>query len=196
MSDIAWRLRTSNKIGYFATLENVFSKEEIEKIKTQAFKFELEEGRVFNKTLPENPRISKIRWFYPDDETNWVYKKMVDLIHLVNNQVFNINLYGMQLLQYTTYNHEELGFYGPHIDTENITENNLTRKLSFSIQLSDVDDYEGGELVVGVGHQPQTMDKNIGSVHFFLSDIVHEVKPVTKGERHSLVGWIVGPPKV
>jgi PKHD-type hydroxylase len=193
---VAWRLRTSNEIGYFATLENVFSKDEIEKIKTQALKFELEEARVFNKVQTEKPRISKIRWFQPDDETNWVYKKMVDLIHLVNNQVFNMNLYGMEPLQYTTYNHEELGFYGPHIDTAHILEGNLARKLSFSVQLSDVGDYEGGELVVGVDHKPKTMDKNIGSVHFFLSDIVHEVKPVTKGERHSLVGWIVGPPKV
>ena len=33
-----------------------------------------------------------------------------------------------------------------------------------------------------------------GDMIFFTSGMEHRVAPVTKGTRHSLVGWFVGPP--
>ena len=65
------------------------------------------------------------------------------------------------------------------------------RKISFSIQLSDPDDYEGGELLLNHGNDC-VVSKTKGSMTLFPSFTVHEVKPVTKGIRYSLVGWVVG----
>jgi PKHD-type hydroxylase len=38
------------------------------------------------------------------------------------------------------------------------------------------------------------MKKEQGTLITFLPSILHEVKPVTKGRRYSLVGWITGKP--
>ena len=37
------------------------------------------------------------------------------------------------------------------------------------------------------------LPKEQGKLILFPSYVLHEVKPVTKGERYSLVAWITGP---
>lgn len=74
--------------------------------------------------------------------------------------------------------------------------NGFFRKLTFSIQLSDPSEYEGGDLIIDVGFYPTTASKVLGDAIFFLPDAVHEAKPVTKGSRHVLVGWVSGPATV
>ena len=54
------------------------------------------------------------------------------------------------------------------------------------------DDFEGGEFEI------QTTEKNVvelkkKDVIIFHADTPHRVTPVTKGVRHSLVGWTQGP---
>lgn len=66
-----------------------------------------------------------------------------------------------------------------------------TRKLSFSLQLTDGDTYQGGDLLfsdrLAEGY------RNQGSVVIFPSIVLHEVTPVYRGIRHAIVGWIHGP---
>ena len=38
------------------------------------------------------------------------------------------------------------------------------------------------------------MNKDQGTLILFPSYVLHEIKPVTKGERNSLVTWITGKP--
>ena len=65
-----------------------------------------------------------------------------------------------------------------------------TRKISMSLMLND--DYEGGELeIMDTPPQPKW---GVGQMVFFPSYQYHEVKPVTKGTRYSLVLWFLGPP--
>ena len=53
------------------------------------------------------------------------------------------------------------------------------------------DDFEGGDLeIFGV----PTPKLETGSMIFFPSFIAHEVTPVTKGTRYSLVLWFLGTP--
>jgi len=63
----------------------------------------------------------------------------------------------------------------------------LDRTLTIVIQLSDPKDYDGGELIV----EGKTMDKEQGSVltHDPMKDW-HEVMPVTRGVRYTLVIWL------
>ena len=70
----------------------------------------------------------------------------------------------------------------------------LVRKLSFSIQLSDPDDYEGGnlQLLDEGGSNYLVQDREDVSV-LFDSRTQHRVLKVTKGTRKSIVGWVVGP---
>ena len=66
---------------------------------------------------------------------------------------------------------------------------NQTRKISLSLLLND--DYEGGELEV-FPHGPMSLSK--GTMVFFPSFQAHQVHPVTKGTRYSLVVWFIGNP--
>ena len=68
-------------------------------------------------------------------------------------------------------------------------ETDRTRKLSLSLLLND--DYEGGELEV-FPNAPMKRPK--GTMIFFPSFQCHQVHPVTKGTRYSLVMWFSGKP--
>ena len=63
-----------------------------------------------------------------------------------------------------------------------------------SIQLSDENEYDGGELEIkGSGDQSTTAGKSLGATVVFDSKVTHRAKPVTKGERIVMVGWAAGP---
>ena len=70
----------------------------------------------------------------------------------------------------------------------------LGRKLSFAMQLSDPDDYEGGnvQLLDEAGNSYMAPRKK-GCIMLFDSRTQHRVLKVTKGIRKSIVGWTVGP---
>jgi PKHD-type hydroxylase len=122
----------------------------------------------------------------------FLYQKLCTAIHHVNITNFNKILYGIEPLQYAEYDSKYSGFYGVHPDARN-TDDALTRSLSFSMQLSAPEEYEGGELLVYDGNTTYTANKKYGSITFFDSRMFHEVTPVTSGFRKSLVGWILGP---
>lgn len=139
-------------------------------------------------------RISPISWLYSDDAENfWIFEKIVKAIEQTNNEFFNYDLQEMESLQFTVYDSEEKGFYGKHIDTDHNPTRGGIRKLSLSIQLSDPQDYEGGDLLLYFGENSTKLSKSQGSGTFFPSYTLHEVTPVTKGIRYSLVAWVTGP---
>jgi PKHD-type hydroxylase len=202
MTPIAWKLRSTEQIHKFVTVDSVFSNEEIDLIKQHAVT--LEEKPPFVSTLDPNMpnkinnsiRQCQVKWIEPVEECKWLFQRLVDVIQKVNGEVFNFNLYGIQSLQYTIYKEEDQGFYSPHRDAKITADNGFVRKLSFSLQLTDPSEYEGGKLILDTEFDEKTASKNFGSINFFPSDLLHEVKPVTKGCRHVLVGWVVGPPLV
>jgi PKHD-type hydroxylase len=137
-------------------------------------------------------RISPVSWIRSDvDENRWIWEKIAGAVNNINNQFFNYDLREIQSLQFTAYDAEEEGFYGKHIDM--MYKSNGTRKLSLSVQLSNSEDYEGGNLLLHTGEDPLTLPKTRGTGLFFPSYSLHEVTPVTKGLRYSLVAWFLGP---
>ena len=75
-----------------------------------------------------------------------------------------------------------------HLDAGSM---NSTRKLSFSVQLSDPDGYRGGDLVFPI--DGATGSRVRGSLTVFSALTMHEVLPVISGQRLALVGWLHGP---
>jgi hypothetical protein len=74
------------------------------------------------------------------------------------------------------------------------------RKLSMTVNLTDPDEYSGGEFQIDRGpHYSEDRYYNVeeikprGSIIVFPSFVYHQVTPVTKGERKSLVMWTLGP---
>jgi PKHD-type hydroxylase len=152
---------------------------------------------IKNPNIGNVPRIrqSVIKWIELNPDTNWLYKKLISQIHKVNQENFDYILKFVENLQFTEYNEGQQGFYSKHDDCGNSSrlENFVDiRKLSFTIQLSNPEDYEGGELVF-YDSKEFNAPKTKGTIIFFQSNILHEVKPVKKGTRHALVSWVQGP---
>ena len=66
------------------------------------------------------------------------------------------------------------------------------RKLSICIQLSDPEEYKGGEFQFKSLDSP-TNYKTKGSILVFPSYNEHQITEITSGTRYSLVGWMEGP---
>jgi PKHD-type hydroxylase len=135
-------------------------------------------------------RDSQISWLQPHDGLHWAYRRLTDIILDLNSKFFKFDIYGfIEGLQFTSYKFPS-GKYDKHVDRGL---NMNVRKLSLSVQLSDPKSYQGGELLLHDAANPITISKEQGKLILFPSYVLHEVKPVTKGERYSLVAWITGP---
>lgn len=180
-----------DKVEEWAFNEEILTKEDCEKIIELGKKAHLEKAKVFGDDIDLTTiRDSYVSWLYPNVELQPYYRRLTDFITDLNNRYFKFDLYGfIEGLQFTYYKAPG-GFYGKHLDRGL---NGLTRKLSFVIQLSDPAEYEGGELLLHLGAEPTKIKKKRGYMAVFPSYSLHEVSPVTKGERYSLVGWITGP---
>jgi hypothetical protein len=85
-----------------------------------------------------------------------------------------------ELKRYTTND-----FFGKHHDGYYSLDHGLDRKLTFSLQLSDVTDYDAGEFnIIGKKHKLSQ-----GSVICFPSYFTHDVTRITNGTRWALIGW-------
>ena len=175
-----------DQINLYAFWNNAFSKEECQTIINIA----KNKGLIKAKTSEESDvRDSKISWLYPVDGMDWVFRRVTDITLNLNERFFKFNLFGInEGFQFTNYEAPS-GKYGKHVDRGM---NMPVRKLSISIQLTNPEEYDGGELKLYDGEEETIMSKEQGTLIIFPSYVLHEVMPVTKGERNSLVTWVTG----
>jgi len=154
-------------------------------------------GKTGGDTMELELRKSGIKMHEYTAETSWIFERLNDAIEKGNSHFFRFNLVGYDYLQYTEYKapDEKYGYhtdmpYGPNHSLEK----HLMRKLSFSLILSEPSDYEGGEFEFMIeSDKPWPIPQTRGDLIMFPSWLLHEVKPVTRGIRKSLVGWVLGP---
>ena len=157
-----------------------------------------------NVGVVKRKRETNLKWISLDKNSNWLFKKIIQCINETNANNYGYILRFLGDLQFLEYTSQTKGFYSKHNDCGNRfgIENFVgIRKLSFTIQLSDSNDYEGGELKFYTGKKSiytnkaegDTAKKDKGTIIFFPSHVLHEVTPVTKGIRYSLVSWVQGP---
>ena len=106
----------------------------------------------------------------------------------INRHQWNYDIRGIQDIQIAHYT--EGGHYDWHTDTTPPDENNIQRKLSGVLMLSDPNDYEGGVLEIKDSEMPPLKQ---GMLIVFPSFMKHRVTKVTKGNRFTAVAWAVGP---
>jgi len=78
--------------------------------------------------------------------------------------------------------------YGRHID--NAFMSSGRSDLSFTVFLSEKNQYEGGELLIENLNAENEFKLNLGEILIYPSTYLHSVKEVQKGERLACVGWI------
>jgi|TARA_R100000482_G_scaffold119258_1_gene63784 PKHD-type hydroxylase len=160
--------------------------------KRQAFTIDPKLGPVAR----DEWRKSKIIWL----NENWIYKELLKYISLANkNAGYNFVLKEAEPIQYTRYDSDN--YYHWHIDQTLESNKSDSRKMSICINLTDPDEFEGGDFWVSKPHVVADKTEKIrldfmrkrGSAVVFPSFVFHRVAPVTKGTRHSLVCWVRGP---
>lgn len=177
----------SDKTENWAYKDNLFTPEECLQI-IAIGNSKLEKAKTMGET--NGVRESEIAWLYGKD-IEFAFRRVTDCILDINNQFFNFDLFGLaEGFQFTKYD-APTGHYGMHIDK---VFNGVVRKLSLTIQLSAPEDYEGGELALQFEKEPKFMPKELGKMIVFPSYTLHEVRPITKGTRYSLVAWVTGKP--
>jgi len=184
----------------------------IEKDLKTSFDPQMQDSRLHGDALNKDKRNSQNTWipsFY------WVGGFLWHYIERANreNFMYDLRCIDGESMQYTRY--EEGQFYGWHNDAglatqykpvsvgnhadglaqDFLNENiELVRKLSFVMQLSNPDDYEGGNLqMLDESGKSYFAPRKRGTVILFDSRTQHRVLKVTKGVRKSIVGWTVGP---
>jgi PKHD-type hydroxylase len=195
-----------HRINYpFCTWDGAFSEDELNDIENYCDNFDSASSKVSGNELLSNHRKSKIAWFQKNQHSklHLLFDKLNLVIEKINDEYYNYDLNGYPVIQYTTYNGNELDHYEYHVDMH--IGNNIeshgdiwlkygdTRKLSLSLILSDSQSYEGGNFTMRVGESEFEIEQKRGRIIFFPSFILHKVHPVTKGIRKSVVAWVEGP---
>jgi predicted 2-oxoglutarate/Fe(II)-dependent dioxygenase YbiX len=148
------------------------------------------EGKLAPGNTNAQIRRSQIVMLGDERRYDWLYERIWSAAQECNRLFFCVDIAGVEAnIQLGRYDSSDRGFYDWHTDFAGIRP---LRKLSISIQLSPPDDYDGGDLELMYGSQPQKLDKARGAFIAFPSFLLHRVTPVTRGTRWSLVAWIVG----
>jgi len=133
----------------FAWWENAFTKEELNKICKIGHKKKKQKGSV-PTGIDKKVRNSTISWLEPE---GWIADRLEFIAQNLNGKYFGLDLWGFtENLQFTTYKYNKDGendHYTWHMDAgPNLPS---PRKLSLILQLSDPDEYEGGDLQLFLG---------------------------------------------
>ena len=160
-------------------------------------------GRKKEPGKDKKARISDVSW----TNEQWAIDLIWPYMLQANEKAgWNFDITGVESMQITKY--KTGSFYDWHRDgpsdclsvynnPDNKFMHGKVRKLSMTILLNG--NYQGGEFQFSyynkLENKVETPDfKNAGSVIVFPSFLEHQVSPVTKGTRYSLVAWFVGPP--
>jgi PKHD-type hydroxylase len=78
--------------------------------------------------------------------------------------------------------------YGAHVDDALM--GGIRSDVSFTLFLSDPASYDGGELVIDSTSGEEAFKLGPGSVITYPATTLHQVAPVTSGERLAAAGWV------
>jgi PKHD-type hydroxylase len=196
LGQFAFPLNATSHEQSVAWWDNAFDHDDLKRIVALGDSLPAEAAQVGgptskNGTSPDT-RACKVAWINANPDSGWLFERLGNMARELNSRYFGFDLWGLESLQYTIYDGAVHGeFYDWHIDTMG-KGNQGQRKLSFVVQLSEAQDYEGGELWVH-GKAELCVPKCRGLLYAFPSYTLHRVTPVTAGVRKTLVGWIVGP---
>ena len=181
------------------------------------FDHEMKDSKLHGDKLNKEKRNSKNTWI---PTNHWIAGFLWHYVCKANRENFLYDLTHIdgESMQYTRYEtgeyydwHNDAGLLtsfkpefnvvgGASINNEDAHSDYLNkqteyvRKLSFTLQLSDPDDYEGGNVeLISEANQNYIAPRQRGTIILFDSRTQHRVNKVTKGTRRSIVGWVVGP---
>jgi PKHD-type hydroxylase len=119
------------------------------------------------------------------DTNMWIFDKIKKWTHDLNMGLI------WKSTPYATFRrYREGDFFIKHTDdlrSDSIVKNRGVRVLTIGVQLSDEDEYEGGDFLVWNKDKEISVNKQIGNAIMYSTYVPHEVKEIKKGMRTSLI---------
>ena len=140
-------------------------------------------------TTIKDPHARVVDTYNITHKFGWLDEKVAQLVKQ-RNKGFRYNIKSIEETKLLIY--QPGGKYDWHQDV--IWDNPQHRKFTYIIQLSNSNEYSGGDFQF---RDADNIDlsglRNRGSIIIFPSIMHHRITPLTKGTRYSIVGWVVGP---
>ena len=182
--------------GALVAWQGLFSTDELDALVRLGDSLALEKAELSGGGANyENIRSTKVAWVPREPRTDALYRRMEEAVLELNARYFRFDLSGLAMFQYAVYGGAEGGHFDWHKDYGRDPNDPAQepRKLTLSLQLSEASDYEGCELQVRAGNKIDIAPKARGTLIAFPANVLHQVTPITRGQRRSLVIWAVGP---
>lgn len=173
----------------FVHWQDAFSAEELDILQEKAKKAK-DPATVGQNVENQEVRRTSLSWLCPK-EFAWAYERVALVVAKVNFYHYRYELTNISgAIQLGNYKAANKGKYDWHIDSGYMS----MRKLSFILQLSNPEEYKGGDVHIKIGKDASpALPKKRGDMVIFPSHTLHRVKPIKSGNRQSLVAWISGP---
>ena len=178
--------------------KNVIDESTICKIENYLEGKDLISNQEMNDVYDKNIRSSEIYWMHQEgdeDELMPIYTEVAYKMRQINDCMWKYRVNGWEPFQYSQYDESYSGHFNWHIDVHpkfNVDDPD-PRKISFSVGLSNINDYDGGDFMIKIDRNEKVFKLDRGDVIAFPSWMLHKVSPVIKGLRRTLVGWGNGP---
>lgn len=164
---------------YIVEIPDALSNEQIDRLKIYAHGSSSGLHRRGSKDISTTASFYTCQVYRLDDE---IYDILAPVWSNYEHQLSFIEPYEIK-------SYVEGDLFEYHTDVYFNLEKKVDRKLNLIIQMSDSDDYEGGDLMVG----DIQCSRKKGTAIMFPAFTLHCVTPITKGTRYSLIGHGWGP---
>ena len=169
---------------------NFFDEKLLSDIEKYISSHELEKAKVLHADSKDavKARSSMVHWMNDEKYKDFlmpIYENISRRVRMINEGMWRYNYNGYGIFQYSEYTKGD--HFCWHIDQIEIR--GESRKVSFSLGLSQESEYEGGDLVFKAGEAEDPYKLGRGDIIVFPSWMLHKVTPVTQGKRRVVVGW-------
>jgi len=175
----------------YKIIDNFLSKSECDEILNFSLKnLLLEKAKIADylndKIYNENKRKSELSYYNYFENFPFLYQRLIKIIKdEIEVKGYDLNL-NNERFQFTKYQTGD--YFNWHKDKmPNDTDLETSRYCSLVIQLNN--NYTGGNLEFKADKNI-IVNKGIGNLIIFLSEIEHRVTNVESGERYTLVNWV------
>lgn len=170
------------------TIPNVLSQADVDEMLNRLSKAEFVDGK---ETAGWNAKLVKnnLQLKNSDPQAADLQQKITSA--LGNNPLFQMAVRPKTIHSLRFSRYEKGMSYGSHVDNAYMGgSQHLRTDVSFTLFLSAPESYEGGELEIDDVGGGRKIKLPAGCAFVYPSSTLHEVKPVTEGERWVIVGWV------
>jgi len=173
------------------TIEQVFSQSEVTQIRQH-----LDQGNWISGNQSAGQQASIVKQNLQLDDTTELSKTLSNevLKRLGSHPTFLSASLADKIYPPKFNHYQNSGHYGLHVDSAVMTHpysgEQLRTDLSATLFLSGPSEYEGGELLIETEFGAQEVKLNAGDLILYPSSSLHQVTPVTSGDRICAFFWV------